>query len=420
VIYLCKAIIKQLNITVETRFDLVEDLNIMAVQIRFAHLKYQIWNIYLPLHASDGHDGEEVRDLLRDQTWPQNAMITGDLNCTAPLWGDKKSRLHITTSIEDKITEFGYSVITPRNAATWHSTGKRRTEHGMAIDMVMAGPTILNSITNLVVDKTSYLEGDHAMQRFSINWGTDKQVEVLNVDKFNIEGFVETVQNLRDNLEPQSIGKWDNIITAAIHTSSPRVIPRRVAAWWDNTLSLKKAEIRSLECKLQMQNVARDPTQRETSCAIEDKTREFTSSLWRSKESHYRHVIEQMDHSDIWQVMKWWQGIRQTLMPSLRGPGGEKITDSLEKARVLHRAWFPIQNDNSVALMVQLLQEMNVPRQQHCEGWMQYLTKAFMKPATRKALRLSGIKYMHYRELLGNIIAKLLSIVQTLFEALLK
>jgi hypothetical protein len=145
---------------------------------------------------------------------------------------------------------------------------------------------------------------------------------------------------------------------------------------------------------------------------LEVEERNFRDSLWRSKEAHSRQVIEEMDQNNIWPVTKWWQGNRWTITPALRGAEGVKITDPAEKAKLLHRAWFPLPGDRSVALAVRLRDNLVGPTQDICEDWMPCLIKAFLKLSARKAPGISGIKYMHYRELDDQTVARILSIIQ--------
>jgi hypothetical protein len=144
---------------------------------------------------------------------------------------------------------------------------------------------------------------------------------------------------------------------------------------------------------------------------IEQKTREFESALWCQKETYFRTFIEEMSPDDIWPVTKWWQGTRRTIMLALKGQDSVKITDSMEKAKVLHRAWFPVQEDRSITLTVRILEEPDIPRQENCSGWLSYIMTAFKKPAARKALGITGIKYMHYREIERKHLIKVLVLV---------
>jgi hypothetical protein len=251
------------------------------------------------------------------------------------------------------------------------------------------------------------------MQRFTIYWGHDLEQEVLNVNKFDKSIFNKMVKGLEALVAPSSITEWDRIISGAVRVASPRIIPGRLASWWDNSLSNKRVEIRSIECRLKKQNQDRDPARRQTALCLEIEERNFRESLWRSKEAHFRQVIEEMNQNNIWPVTKWWQGNRQMTTPALRGAGGVKITDPVEKAKLLHRAWFPLPGDRSVALAMRLKDNLAGPTQDSCEDWMPYLIKAFLKLLARKAPGISGIKYMHYRELEGQTVARILSIIQS-------
>jgi hypothetical protein len=241
-IYLRRLVITRLKIVTESRLDLIEDLNVMAIQLKFGCLKYQIWNVYIPPRGLEERCREGVLKVIMDPEWPHEAIIMGDINCTGLLWGDKTFRPEID-KIEDRITEGGFSVVTPRNAATWIGCGRCRTDAGSSIDVVLAGPHTRQLVRELVVDKVSYPKADHAMQRFTMYWGHNLEQEVLNVDKFDKSIFTETVKDLEALVSLSSIMKWDRIISGAVRAASLRVIPGWLASWWDNSLSTKRAEI---------------------------------------------------------------------------------------------------------------------------------------------------------------------------------
>jgi hypothetical protein len=118
VIYLQRSLIQALDMKIKNQYDLIEDLNMMAVQIKFRQLRYEIWNMYIPPLVSKERKGEDVLEELLTPAWPQEAIICGDMNCTSALWGDRMSRPAIASPIEDRIIEEDFSVITLWNAAT--------------------------------------------------------------------------------------------------------------------------------------------------------------------------------------------------------------------------------------------------------------------------------------------------------------
>jgi len=346
---------RRTNWTFQEHTDVISSNHLMCLEINSSSPPFLIFNVYNDVDNSAVKAMSTLNNIL------PRAIFTGDFNLHHPVWS-KDSNLDKHGEKADKLVELmannGYSILNEKGVETffvYRDLGSRPELYTSTIDLTWVSSDLHHFVSDFKVAPQFSCGSDHYPMITTISYAnrSDSRLSFLFTDERYEEWCTYFELQLAGKRDiPENIGtpeEFDRAVTdiqaatmeASIATCSRHPKQTRRAKWFDSKVRQALQQVRFARKRMFAQ-----PSQH-TSLRYAVARRQLHYQVVVAKRSHARKFAAGVKPgSDLWRLNSWHQGLRKTVIPTLKDPNSDPryptwVSDAADKANLLATSWFP-------------------------------------------------------------------------------
>lgn len=367
------------DVTVIPRYDLIDDLDAMAVEVRQSGARPTIYvNIYNQREPAPDDNGQPARTTFDRVFLGDNpprfppgvpVVISGDFNEHHPWWETMATEPRPQArALATWMREAGFEIANHFDEPTFasHATGRPSV-----LDLTFMNKTarLLDTVQQWRVDAEATGASDH----YALTWSMDatreevtnetgarfnwkkadealfkKRVrELLDEEPATFQALADQTRNpTREELEHAAATFMKILVTAAEDAAPQRRESPHAKPWWNEDLDAAKLNIAN--AKTALQYCAPHECQRRAA-DVRRAANYFKRLVRRVKSSYFRELLENATTKELWEYKTWTAGKRSYPTPPLeRGNGEPPATEHADKCAALRATHFAPPTDLGV------------------------------------------------------------------------
>ena len=343
--------------TFQIKSDIVSANGLMCLEINSSSLPFLVFNVYNDITNGACNLIASLTGLL------PRTIFMGDFNLHHPIW-TRDDNLDKHSDEADRLVEVmanrGYSILNTRGEATYFTSrtlnGRPVHLYTSTLDLAWTSSELTHYVKDFQVATHLCNMSDHYPLKVVLSYSpADNMRQTFNFeeDKFNdwAEAFERELEERGDipdflGTKEEFLKAVDTLTGATLAASHATCLYKaksaRRARWFDSKVREALSDLRKARKRMALH------TTQHTVLRYNVARKQFHFQIVVAKRSHARAFAASVKPgSDLWRLTSWYQGVRKTVVPTLKDPNSPDmkyptwISDAEGKAELLANSWFP-------------------------------------------------------------------------------